>query len=321
MSELLGYGTIGLLEALPDDLQEMLFSVGTPVRYEDGETIHHRGDSTPGLSVVREGQVMVGNYTIDGTYIATALLTRGHCFGEFTLFAGVPRTHHAQAKGPTIVDQITKAAFDRVLEQNQEFRQSLLAVVTTRLYSAMEFIEELRSLPLDVRMVKMLLRAIPLGDGSATLELTQDQLANALGVTRASINAALRKLQADGLVRREYGRIRIVNVQALTAWVAERTQIDPLPRPKLLRSLLAHARTTRMRIVTVTDHGFQPQAERFSDIVLPCHAASYGVLATHATMLSVLRLMAVAYMGQNPESVSQRIATLAAIDEELDLFD
>ncbi|MCR8547542.1 MurR/RpiR family transcriptional regulator [Salipiger sp. P9] len=93
------------------------------------------------------------------------------------------------------------------------------------------------------------------------------------------------------------------------------------PRPKLLRSLLAHARTTRMRIVTVTDHGFQPQAERFSDIVLPCHAASYGVLATHATMLSVLRLMAVAYMGQNPESVSQRIATLAAIDEELDLFD
>lgn len=234
MSGLLGFGTIGLLEALPEDLQELLFSVGTPVRYEDGETIHHRGDATPGLSVIREGQVMVGNYTLDGTYIATAVLTRGHCFGEFTLFAGVPRTHHAQAKGVAVVDQITKAAFDRVMEQNQGFRQSLLAVVTTRLFSAIEFIEEMRSLPLDVRLVKMMLRTISDDDGSALIELTQDQLANSLGVTRASINTALRKLQADGYVKREYGQIRIVSVTALQDWVAERTQIEPLQRSELL---------------------------------------------------------------------------------------
>jgi hypothetical protein len=38
-------------------------------------------------------------------------------------------------------------------------------------------------------------------------------------------------------------------------------------------------------------------------------------------MLSVLRLIAVAYLGRNPDAVSQRIATLGAIDEELDLFE
>lgn len=93
------------------------------------------------------------------------------------------------------------------------------------------------------------------------------------------------------------------------------------PRPRVLRPLLTHARTTRMRIVTITDHAYQPQAERFSELVLPCHIASYGQLATHATMLSVLRLLAVAYMGQNADLVSQRMSTLDAIDEELDLFD
>ena len=93
------------------------------------------------------------------------------------------------------------------------------------------------------------------------------------------------------------------------------------PRPKVLRALLAHARTTRMRIITLTDHAYAPQAERFSEVVLPCHVASYGALPTHATMLSVLRLIAVAYLGRNPEAVSQRISTLAAIDEELDLFE
>lgn len=93
------------------------------------------------------------------------------------------------------------------------------------------------------------------------------------------------------------------------------------PRPRVLRPLLAHARTTRMRVVTITDHAYAPQATRHSEIVLPCHVASYGMLPTHATMLSVLRLIAVAYLGRNPETVNQRITTLAAIDEELDLFE
>ncbi len=93
------------------------------------------------------------------------------------------------------------------------------------------------------------------------------------------------------------------------------------PRPKILRPLLTHARTTRMRVVTITDHAYAPQAARYSEAVLPCHLASYGMLPTHSTMLSVLRLIAVAYLGKNSETVSQRVATLAAIDEELDLFE
>lgn len=111
-------------------------------------------------------------------------------------------------------------------------------------------------------------------------------------------------------------------------WASELAQTGPRdvlivlsfePRPKLLRALLAHARTTRMQIITVTDHAHAAQAERYSDVVLPCHIASYGLLPTHATMLSVLRLIAVAYVGQNPEAVSRRLATLESINEELGL--
>lgn len=91
------------------------------------------------------------------------------------------------------------------------------------------------------------------------------------------------------------------------------------PRPKLMRALLAHARTTRMQVITLTDHAHAAQAGRYSDLVVPCHIASYGLLPTHATMLSVLRLIAVAYVGQNRAAVSQRIATLEAINEELGL--
>jgi DNA-binding MurR/RpiR family transcriptional regulator len=89
----------------------------------------------------------------------------------------------------------------------------------------------------------------------------------------------------------------------------------------MLRSLLSYARTSRMRVVTVTDHAFQPQAERFSEIVLPAHVASYAPLPTHATMVSLLRLLAVAFLARDAESVERRIETLAAIDEELNLME
>lgn len=93
------------------------------------------------------------------------------------------------------------------------------------------------------------------------------------------------------------------------------------PRPKVMRHLIAHARTSRMRVVTITDHAYAPQAARFSEIVLPCHVASYGTIATHATMLSILRLVGMAYLRKDGEMVEQRIQTLGAIDEELGLFE
>ncbi|NIY77243.1 MurR/RpiR family transcriptional regulator [Thalassospira sp. HF15] len=92
-------------------------------------------------------------------------------------------------------------------------------------------------------------------------------------------------------------------------------------RPKVMRPIINYARTSRMRVVTLTDHSYERQAARFSDVVLPCHVASYGLLPTHATLLSMLRLMGIAYAGKNPESVKQRADTLDAIVEELDIME
>lgn len=92
-------------------------------------------------------------------------------------------------------------------------------------------------------------------------------------------------------------------------------------RPKVMRPIINYARTSRMRVVTLTDHSYEKQAARFSDVVLPCHVASYGLLPTHATLLSMLRLMGITYAGKNPESVKQRADTLDAIVEELDIME
>lgn len=93
------------------------------------------------------------------------------------------------------------------------------------------------------------------------------------------------------------------------------------PRPKVLRSIVSFARTSRIKIITLTDHAYHPQAARFSDQVLPCHVSSFGLVPTHATMLSMLRLLAVSFANENPEQVKRRAETLDAISEELDLLE
>ncbi|OKH87077.1 MurR/RpiR family transcriptional regulator [Thalassospira sp. TSL5-1] len=92
-------------------------------------------------------------------------------------------------------------------------------------------------------------------------------------------------------------------------------------RPKIMRSIIAYARTSRMRIITITEHGYEQQAARFSEVVLPCHVANYGLLPTHATMLSMIRLIGITYAGKHPEAVKQRAETLDAIIEELDIME
>jgi DNA-binding MurR/RpiR family transcriptional regulator len=93
------------------------------------------------------------------------------------------------------------------------------------------------------------------------------------------------------------------------------------PRPRTLTALTNYARTTRMNIITLCEHAYIPQAQRFSRVILPCHVASYGQIPTHATITSMLRVVAIALHGQIGDAASQRSILINDIDEELDLND
>lgn len=135
------------------------------------------------------------------------------------------------------------------------------------------------------------------------------------------------------LARITFARLR-PDVQLLAdepgAWAEELAMTGPRdalilltlePRPKFQAALTAYARTTRMNVITLTDHRFYAQAQRFSRLVLGCHVATHAPLPTYATLTSMLRLLAVAYVGRSGDAARQRMALIAEINEEIDLFD
>ncbi|WP_417470523.1 Crp/Fnr family transcriptional regulator [Maricaulis sp.] len=228
MSDLVDFGVPALGELLTPRLARLLREGGTPVRYRDGALIHERGDIKPGLSMVRSGSVRFGNPGQDGSYLVITVMGPGQCFGEFSLFADLPRTHDAVAIGETVVDQISRTAFDAILAAEPELSRIMLTAVTGRLHAAMELIDDMRRLPLPVRAAKLIWQLAHAGGDPAQVRCTQTELAFALGVSRVSSGKALASLQARGLVELGYGRIAIPDPAALAGWIRARAALSPL---------------------------------------------------------------------------------------------
>ena len=105
------------------------------------------GDTNSGPCIVRTGAVRVGNQGKDGSYLTTSILTPGQCYGEFTLLAGLPRTHEMVAIGVTAIDEIGKDRFLTLYEARPELADALLKISLVRNHSLLEFMDDMRRLP------------------------------------------------------------------------------------------------------------------------------------------------------------------------------
>ncbi|MEO1136602.1 MAG: Crp/Fnr family transcriptional regulator [Pseudomonadota bacterium] len=228
MADLLDFGGRPLMALLPERLRLRMTDAASTIRYASGETIHSRGDAKPGLSIVREGSVRFAIPGADGSYITSSILGPGQCFGEATLFAQLPRTHDAIAVEATAIDQITKSRFDRIFDEEPELARLFLEATTQRLYSVLDFMDDIRRLPLPLQTAKLIAAMARSAKQSRGVECNQSDLAFTLGVSRVSVGKALGRLQDEGVIQLGYGRIEIPDRILLEQWIADRSPLAPL---------------------------------------------------------------------------------------------
>lgn len=206
------------LDLLADDVVDDVLAASVSMNYSDGQLIHTRGELKPGLSIVRAGAVHVGVNGIDGTFVMVASLGPGECFGEFTLFTDLPRTHDVSSVGESEVYQLSKVSFEKLHRKHAGIAHALLNTTLTRTHLLLEMLDAIRRLPILERTAKTLL-SMSYSLGGSVLRSRQDQLAHTLGVTRASLSKALKQLSQLGLIEVGYGKITITNQSNLMKWV------------------------------------------------------------------------------------------------------
>ena len=212
-----------LFPLLSEELRNALIEAGQVRRFSDGQMIHIHGDDRAGLSIILDGRVRFGLYGEDGAYIQAGILSEGHCFGEATLFAGIPRAYDADALGETEIVMISKDRFDQFLDATPGFAKALLVSLTSRLYESLEFADDLRTLSREARVGRYLDRALYSARfENDTIPIRQIDLAYALGLSRVSIGKALGNLQDRGVIALGYGEIRILDRDRLARRVRQK---------------------------------------------------------------------------------------------------
>jgi len=259
------FGVPGLYRALPADVRAKLDAVGAVQAYAAGQHIQTRGDRTQGFSIIKSGSVCFGKNDLNGRFITSAVFEADQCYGELTLFADLPRTHDGFAVGETSICHISKANFDRLLAGEPQLAGPLLANMTLRLHALLEWLDDLRRYPLKFRLGKQLLQMAQVDlhvdlhvdrragtdvhtvesaaegtqeskiDRTAekTIEITQTELADLMGVSRVAISKILSDYRRRGFIAVNYGGIVILNGHAFQNWLQEFVQLDPVSPPGL----------------------------------------------------------------------------------------
>ena len=215
--------TPAFLDRLAKPLAARLIEIASLIKYEGGQMIHSRGDTKQGISIVRSGLAYVGAYGQDGSFVLTSIFGPGQTFGEFTLFADLPRTHDVTSVGSTEIYQIAAPHFMKLYDSEPDISRALLSCSLIRTHLLLEMMDAMRRLPLNERTAKILLIMMQTAKDDKVYECRQSDIAFALGVSRMSISKALQHLSGLGLLELGYGQIRVPSPERLASWVKVQT--------------------------------------------------------------------------------------------------
>ncbi len=150
----------------------------------------------------------------EGDTIEAAMVGRDSVYWASAGLDGVIALNDAIVQLPGTGSILGVAHLRRAAEQSVSFRTTLIRHEQALLAQALQSAACNASHTVESRLSRWLLRARDLS-GSDTLFLTQEFLAQMLGVERSSVSIVANTLQHAGLIRYRRGRIEIANLDGL----------------------------------------------------------------------------------------------------------
>ncbi len=185
------------------------------------EVLYLPGDAGDRIYLLKRGVVKISALQEDGREVLLAFLRKGEVFGEEAILDDSPRDHVAEAYEDALVCIITRQDFMDMLRSHPELVFKVTKLIGLRLKTFRTRVEHLLFKGASQRLASTLLElAHEHGVSDAQgilvpLKLSQQDLANLIGVTRESVNLALSDFRRRGLVELEGRAFRLPRPQAL----------------------------------------------------------------------------------------------------------
>ena len=223
---------------LADSTLALLLRGSTLRSHPAGSWVMRCGDPVAWLHVVVSGSVELSTTTSSGRRHVSAYLGPGEAFGLIPLLDDRGAIHDAVTHAATRLLSVAAGDFRAALQADPVFQARMLGLLARRSRRLYGSVAASSVQPLQMRIARLLLSlraAYGTESGEAGdaigLQVSQERLAEMLGVPRQRLNAELKAMERAGIVRMGYSRIVVLDLAALRGCTADPPVSGSQPPP------------------------------------------------------------------------------------------
>ncbi|QGZ40493.1 CRP-like cAMP-binding protein [Pseudoduganella flava] len=183
-----------------------------------GGFVCKKGEVVDNWVGIVSGMVKMNNFSPSGKSVTFTGVPPGGWFGEGSLLKDERRKYDAMALRDSRIARMPADTFHWLLDNSLPFTRFLLMQLNERLGQFIGMIEHERLLDPDTRVARCLAALFNshLYPGIERLvQISQEEIGLLSGASRQRANQALQVLEREGLLRVDYGGIRILDLDGL----------------------------------------------------------------------------------------------------------
>lgn len=203
---------------LPAEKQTQLKDSTLTLAADKGELLLPAGAEVEGWYAVLSGLVKLQSPSAQGRVSAFLGVPDGEWFGEGSTLKTERRRYEVVALRDTVLLCLPRAQFEALLAHSLPFNHFLVGHLNRRLGQAMAIVEAGRLRAPGQRVALYLSQMF--WQGRRRVILSQEELGHLAGLSRQTVNRALKSMEEQGLVSLDFGRVTILDAQALDAYAA-----------------------------------------------------------------------------------------------------
>jgi CRP-like cAMP-binding protein len=186
-----------------------------------GSFVCRKGDPVAHWIGLIDGLVKMTSVTSEGKTTTLTGVTSGGWFGEGSLLKEEVRRYDIGVLRASKVALMPRATFHWLLNTDLGFNRFLLMQLNERLGLFIGMLEHERLLEPDARVARSLaalFNPVLYPDQATDISISQEEIGYLAGVSRQRVNQALQALEKAKLLRVDYGRIRILDLDGLRSY-------------------------------------------------------------------------------------------------------
>jgi CRP/FNR family cyclic AMP-dependent transcriptional regulator len=201
---------VPLFSGLPKEALAEIEQHGSVKSYKKHVIVINQDDETYSLYVILKGSVKVFVSGEDGREAVLNHQEAGDYFGDLALIDKQPRVASVMTTEPSKFMIISRENFLKCLSKNPEIAINLIKPMTSRIRMLAKNVSSLALLDVYGRVARTLLdQSEEQGDVLVTEKLTQQEIADMVGASRAMVSRILKDLKEGGYISIEKKRITI----------------------------------------------------------------------------------------------------------------